>query len=71
MYKLCLIQSRFTKHWAWYLQPIEPQDWPFDPDRAKYDGIHADIRGAINMAHKLVSRRNVSYVYLDRTGLVH
>jgi hypothetical protein len=70
MYKLCLIQSRFTRHWTWYLQPIEPHDWPFDPDRSKYDGIHLDVRGAIQMAHELVPRNQVSYVYFDRTGLV-
>lgn len=49
------------------MQPTEPHDWPFDPDRAEYFGIHKDLRGAIKMAHELVPRKQVEYVYMDRT----
>lgn len=66
MYKLCLIQSRFTGSWNWTLQPIEPHDWPYDPDRALHSGIHRDLRGAMRMAHQLVPRDRVGYVYMDR-----
>jgi hypothetical protein len=67
MFKLCLTQSRFSRSWSWFLQPTEPHDWPFDPDRAEHFGIHQDLRGAIKMAHELVPRKQVEYVYMDRT----
>jgi hypothetical protein len=66
MYKLCLVQNRFSLMWSWFLQPVEPHDWPFDPDRAEFSGIHREIRGAMQMAHELVPRSNVEYVYMDR-----
>ena len=66
MYKLCLIQSLFTDSWNWMVQPIEPHDWPFDPDRAEHAGIHRNLREAIREAHKLVPRKQVSYVYMER-----
>lgn len=70
MYKLCLMQNRWSKYWNWFLQPIEPHDWPFDPDRAVYDGTHRDLRGAMRMAHELVPREKVSYIYLNNTGIL-
>jgi len=66
MFKLCLIQNRFSDMWEWHLQPIEPHDWPFDPDRAQYSGFHLDIRGAMRVAHTLVPREKVEYIYMDR-----
>lgn len=67
MYKLCLFQSPWTKSWHWALQPTEPHDWPFAPDRAEYSGINENIREAIKEAHKLVPRDKVEYVYMDRS----
>jgi hypothetical protein len=66
VYKLCLIQNTASKYWGWHLQPIEPHDWPFDPDRAEFSGIHRNIRGAMRMAHELVPKKQVEYIYMDR-----
>lgn len=66
MYKLCLIQNGYSKMWSWFLQPTQPHDWPFDPDRAQYSGLHLNLRGAMRMAHELVPRQYVEYVYMER-----
>lgn len=66
MYKLCLVQNRWSKYWSWFLQPIEPIDHPFDESKAEFSGIHMDIRGAMKMAHELVPKDKVDYIYMDR-----
>lgn len=66
MYKLCLVQNRWSKYWNWYLQTTEPFDVPFDKEKAEFSGIHIDLRGAMRMAHELVPKDKVDYIYMDR-----